>query len=422
MGSNAGLRADQIKLIKATVPVLAEHGKTITDVFYKNLLGENPALRNIFNIPNQRNGHQSHALSGALYAYAAHIDDLGALSSAVELICNKHASLHVQPQHYSVVGKYLLEAMAQVLGDALTPEIHDAWAAAYWQLADLMISREQQLYRQSQGWTDWRDFKIVDKVKESEEITSFHLAPVDGKPLPAFRPGQYISVQVFVPELNCTQPRQYSLSDKPSPDYYRISVKKETGLAPTSTVAAAATPGYVSNLLHDTFNKGDTLKVSHPYGEFFLSTMEHASSHPVVLLSAGVGITPLTSILNSLTSKSASKERQVHFIHGARTSSARAFKEHITTLSKDYPNLHVTFFTSLPSETEQEGFDYHFPGRVDLNKLHANSDLFLDNPTTEYFICGPDKFMTDMETALLGRGVGTARIKMELFGTGGVSH
>lgn len=419
MGSVAALRPDQIQLIKATVPVLAEHGKTITDVFYENLLGENPALNNIFNIPNQRNGHQSRALSGALYAYATHIDDLGALSSAVELICNKHASLYVQPEHYKVVAKYLMEAMGQVLGDVLTPEIKDAWGAAYWQLADLMIARENQIYRESEGWTDWREFKIADKVKESDEITSFYLAPVDGKPLPRFRPGQYISVQVFVPELNCIQPRQYSLSDKPSPGYYRISVKKEARL---KIADAPAHPGYVSNLLHDTFNKGDTLEVSHPCGNFFLSALEDSSSHPVVLLSAGVGLTPLTSMLNTLTSKSASMERKLHFIHGARTSGVRAFREHITTLSKEYPNLEVTFFTSLPSEGEKQGVDYHFAGRVDLSKLDAKKDLFLDNQDAEYFVCGPASFMTDMESSLKAQGVKADHIKMELFGTGGVPH
>lgn len=417
MGSNAGLTADQINLIKATVPTLAEHGNSITSVFYKNLLDENPSLNSIFNIPNQLNGHQPRALAGALYAYAAHIDDLAALSSAVELICNKHASLYVQPKHYSVVGKYLLEAMGQVLGDALTPEIKDAWATAYWQLADLMIARENQMYRQSEGWSDWREFKIADKVKESDEITSFYLAPVDGKSLPAFRPGQYISVQVYVPELKYIQPRQYSLSDKPSPDYYRISVKKETGID-TTDPSAAAHPGYVSNLLHDTFKKGDTIKVSHPRGDFFLPATEDNSSNPIVLISAGVGLTPLTSILNTLTSISTT--RKVHFIHGARTSSARAFKDHISTLSSQYPNLQKTFFTSQPSSSEKEGTDYTFDGRVDLKKLDSK-DLFLDNPATEYYICGPDKFMTDMESSLKAQGVPADRIKMELFGTGSVA-
>ncbi|KAJ5633309.1 hypothetical protein N7490_009648 [Penicillium lividum] len=410
MGSNAGLTTDQVKLIKATVPVLVAHGGIITSVFYDNLIRENPDLNNVFNIPNQQNGHQSRALAGALFAYASNIDNLGVLTPAVELICQKHASLYIQPESYKVVGKYLLEAMGQVLGDALTPEIKDAWATAYWQLANIMIGREHQIYEESEGWTDWREFEISKKVKESDEITSFYLAPVDGKPLPAFNPGQYISVQVYVPELGYIQPRQYSLSDKPNTEYYRISVKKEKGTGTNAT----AHPGYVSNLLHDSFNQGDKIKVSHPAGDFFLSTDD--SANPVVLISAGVGLTPLTSILNTLTSKPS--ERKIHFIHGSRTSSVRAFKEHVTSLTTTYPTLQTTFFTTQPSAEDKEGVDDTYAGRVDLNKL--SKDLFIDNSTTKYYICGPEKFMTDMEAGLKYQGVKAEQIKMELFGTGGI--
>lgn len=462
MGSNMGLTPDQVQLIKSTVPVLEQHGGTITSVFYDNILKDHPELNNVFNTANQANGHQARALAGALYAYASHIDALGALSPAVELICNKHASLYVQPEHYKVVGKYLLEAMGQVLSDALTPEIHAAWAAAYWQLADIMIGREHQIYRQSKGWTNWREFKIADKVKESDEITSFYLTPVDGKPLPAFRPGQYISVQVYVPRLRYTQPRQYSLSDQPCPDYYRISVKRENGLNP-GDLSAVAHPGYVSNVLHDMLNNGDLIKVSHPCGDFFLSSTDSETEKPVVLISAGVGLTPLVSMMNTLTAeprsldrkehlngsrtsgtralkdhinllseelasmmntsttKSSSLNRKVHFIHGSRASDARAFKDHIASLAKKYPNFQATFFTGQPSEEDKQGIDYHHIGRVDLGKLDSNKDLFLDNPDTEYYICGPEKFMTDMESSLKVQGVRDDRIKMELFGTGGIS-
>lgn len=127
MGSVAGLTPSQLQLIKATVPVLVEHGQTITTVFYKNMLAAHPELNNIFNVPNQRNGHQTRALAGALFAYAANIDNLGALGPAVELICNKHASLYIQPEQYQIIGKHLIEAMGEVLGDALTPEIKEAW-------------------------------------------------------------------------------------------------------------------------------------------------------------------------------------------------------------------------------------------------------------------------------------------------------
>lgn len=421
MGSVGGLSPRQIELIKATEPALVEHGTTITKVFYKNMLSAHPELNNVFNIPNQRNGHQQRSLAGALFAYAANINNLGALGPAVELICQKHASLYIQPDQYHIVGKHLIEAMGEVLGDALTPEIKQAWAVAYWQLAEIMIGRERQIYRQAKGWTDWREFKVTDKVQESEEITSFYLAPVDGQSLPAFRTGQYISILVNVPELQCLQPRQYSLSDHHSQEYYRISVKREKGL-PATESAAARHPGYVSNLLHDQYNKGDTIKVSHPCGDFFLSATAVDLATPVVLLSAGVGLTPMTSILNTLISNPDSSTRKLHFIHGARTSAARAFKDHVVGLKKNHANLQVTFFTSDPAESEKQGVDFDHIGRVDLSKLDASKDLFVDVPTAEYYICGPDKFMIDMQATLQEKGVADDRIKMERFLTGSVAR
>ncbi|PYH97139.1 globin-like protein [Aspergillus ellipticus CBS 707.79] len=414
------LTQEQTDIIKATVPVLKEHGNTVTSVFYKNMLQAHPELNAIFNTSNQVNGHQPRALAGAVFAYAANIDNLGALGGAVELICNKHASLYIQPEHYAIVGKFLLEAMGEVLGDALTPAIHDAWAAAYGQLADIMINREAALYKASEGWTEFREFRIAKKVPESSEITSFYLEPVDGKPLPSFNPGQYISVQVFVPKLNHPQVRQYSLSDKPRPEYYRISVKKEAGPAPTEADAKAH-PGCVSNLLHDTKKEGDIVKVSHPYGDFFLSAAEKQSTSPIVLLAAGVGLTPLTSILNTLLeTPEAQTERKISFVHGARTSGARAFRPQIRELATKVPNLHAAFFTSHPGAEDKEGEDYDFAGRLDLSKLDAKNDLFFDDASTQYYVCGPTPFMLDVKSKLTAEGVSGDRIKMELFGTGGI--
>lgn len=416
--SSMALSPEQVAIIKATVPVVQEHGNTITTVFYRNLLAAHPELNSVFNVSNQANGHQPRALAGALFAYAANIDNLGALGPAVELICNKHASLYIQPDDYKVVGQYLLEAMGEVLGDALTPEIHDAWTGAYWQLANLFIGREDAIYKKSDGWTQWREFRVAQKVPESDEITSFYLKPVDEKPLPAFLPGQYISVQVQVPGLQYPQARQYSLSDMPRSEYYRISVKREAGLNPVDPKAKAH-PGYVSNVLHGSVNEGDVVKVSHPCGDFFLSEQEPAS-HPVVLIAAGVGLTPLTSMLNTLASNSTAASRRIHFIHGARTSSVRAFKDQIKSRAQQLPALQASFFTSSPSADEKQGVDYDYQGRIDLSKLDPNKDLFLDDDQTQFYVCGPAAFMTDISNGLTAREVASHRVHMEAFGTGGV--
>ncbi|KAK9320921.1 globin-like protein [Lipomyces orientalis] len=405
------LTSDQVKIVKATIPVLETHGATVTAHFYSNLLRDNPELKNIFNTTNQSNGHQSKALAGAVYAYAAHIDDLGALSPAVKRICHKHASLYIRPGQYEIVGKYLLGAFQEVLGNAFTPEVRDAWAAAYWQLANIMIDAEDALYRDTDGWTEWRNFRLYKKTPESEEITSFYLTAADGTPLPSYKPGQYISVRIKVPGLDHYQCRQYSLSDSPGNEYYRISVKKDRG-----PDAATAHPGLISNHLHNSVQVGDIIQVSCPQGDFYLEDTK--SKSPVVFISAGVGLTPLMSMLNTLTGTHA--DRPIHWIHATHSRFTQAFRADIQIVAKSHKNVRVTVFNKLPSDDDVLGSDYHYPGRLDLSKLYRTSDLFLNNNSTEYFVCGPTTFMTDTEKVLLEFGVDASRIRAEIFGTGGV--
>ncbi|KAK9351003.1 globin-like protein [Lipomyces doorenjongii] len=405
------LTSDQVKIVKSTIPVLETHGATVTAHFYSNLLRDNPELKNIFNTTNQSNGHQSRALAGAVYAYAAHIDDLGALSPAIKRICHKHASLYIRPGQYEIVGKYLLGAFREVLGNAFTPEVRDAWAAAYWQLANIMIDAEDALYRDTDGWTDWRNFRLYKKTPESEEITSFYLTAEDGKPLPSYKPGQYISVRIKVPGLDHYQCRQYSLSDSPANEYYRISVKKEHGPG-----SATAHLGLISNHLHNSVQVGDIFQVSCPQGDFYLEDTK--SKSPVVLISAGVGLTPLMSMLNTLTSTHA--DRPIHWIHATHSRFTQAFRADIQIVANSHENVRTTVFNKLPSDDDVLGSDYHYAGRVDLRKLDRTPDLFLNNNNTEYFVCGPTTFMTNTERVLLEFGVDASRIHAELFGTGGV--
>lgn len=411
------LTPEQVQIVRSTVPILKAHGNDITTHFYKTLLEEIPELHNIFNIANQANGFQPKALAGSLYAYASHIDDLGALSPAVEKICQKHASLYVRPEHYKIVGEYLLRAMGDVLGSALTKEILNAWEAAYWQLANILIAKESSIMDETDGWTDWRDFRIAKKIKESDEITSFYLEPVDGKKLPSYKPGQYISVMTTVPKLNYLQPRQYSLSDKPSPTHFRISVKKEAGV-PADKPKAVVHPGYISNVLHDERQEGDILSVSHPAGEFFYD-LETDKDAPIVLLSAGVGLTPMISILNTLLDKNS--QQPISFIHAARNTSVQAFGEHIRDTTKKHENVTSSIFISSPdAQKDVQGIHYQHTGRMKLETLDQEKELFLHDKNAKYFVCGPEGFMTAMEGQLIGLGVGQERIRMEVFGTGEV--
>lgn len=410
------LTTSQVEQIKASVPALQEHGNVITALFYKTMLTEHKELNNVFNQTNQANGSQPAALAAVLAAYAIHIDDLGVLDPAIEKICHKHASLYITPEQYDTVGEYLLRAMKEVLGDALTPELHDAWAAAYWQLANLMIMRERKLLEHAHGWTDWRDLVISDKQRESEEICSFRLARADGQGLPLYKPGQYISVMTRIPKLGYLQSRQYSLSDAPDGKTYRISVKKEVGLD-LDAHEAHLHPGYLSNVLHDEKEVGDVLQVSHPEGTFYLD-VDADTDAPVDLISAGVGITPMISILNTLVGTGS--KRQISFIHASRSSEAQAFGHHVRNEARKHDNVHAVEFNRRPAPDAVQGVDYQCTSRLSLDALDDRRDLFTDDPRTQYFVCGPETFMKDMAAGLDRRGVDKSRINLELFGTGSI--
>ena len=417
----------QIAIVKATAPVLKEHGVTITTVFYDNMLRENPDLHNIFSTTSQTSGRQPRALAGAVLGYATYIDDLGKLTHAVQRIAHKHVSLQVTPAQYDIVGKYLIQAIGQVLGDAATPEIVDAWIAAYGALAQVFINVEGDMYKANaaHNWVGWRKFTIARKVPESATITSFYLTPVDNLPLPAFLPGQYVSLQIPVPELGYLQSRQYSLSSAPSPDatFYRISVKKEEA----SSSDAASVPGLISNKLHASFSVGDTVELSHPQGEFFINPADSTKAGvPAVLISAGVGATPLKAILDSLTTPTGGKppavERPVSWIHASRSSASMPFGDAVRQTVRENANVRANVFLRSVTEGDEEGVHYEVGGvRLDLERVDGEKDLFLGDERAEYFVCGPEGFMVDVRDWLVGRGVAAERVSLELFATGDVA-
>ncbi len=394
-------------LVKGTAPVLKTHGVALTKHFYARMFKHNPELKHVFNQGHQAGGEQQQALAGAVAAYAEHIDDPSVLMPVVTRIVHKHVSLGIRPEHYLIVGKHLLASISEVLGEAATEELLAAWAAAYGQLADLLIAEEARLYAESAakpgGWTGWRAFRVVGKQRESAEITSFYLAPADGGEVPAYRPGQYVSVRVFVPELGLMQPRQYSLSDAPGQDRLRISVKREA--------AGADTPaGRVSNALHDRLEEGGVLDVAPPQGDFHLREEGNA---PVVLLSGGVGLTPMVSILNHLVGLN--DERQIRFVHGCRNNSVHAMRDHVNGIAAERANVRKAVFYEEVGHGDQPGRDYDYAGRVDLNAIR--DDVIV--PGADYYLCGPAGFMRAQREALTGLGVPADRIHAEAFGSGG---
>lgn len=393
------LDAKTIEIIKSTVPVLEVHGQTITKKFYATMFKNHPELLNVFNHANQRQGKQSTALANAVYAAAAHIDRLEEILPVVKGIAQKHRALGILPEQYPIVGENLLAAIKMVLGDAATDEIIEAWGKAYGVIADVFISVEAGMYQEAEqqpgGWRGFRRFIVERKVKESNVITSFYLKPEDSNEIASYLPGQYITVRVKPEGQSFTHLRHYSLSTSPGHAYYRISVKREEAMSDRPA-------GIVSTYLHDDVHEGDILELSAPAGEF---TLEQSEELPVVLISGGVGLTPMVSMLETLLEQQPSRE--VVYIHAARNGSQHAMKEHISQLTQDHPALR----SYLVYEAPAAGESCDKTGFIDLPWLQSVTDSNAD-----FYFCGPAPFMQAVNRALKQWGVPAERIHFEFFG------
>jgi nitric oxide dioxygenase len=394
-----------IQIVKATAPVVAQHAEAITRRFYTLMFEGNPEVKVFFNQSHQHSGGQQKALAGAICAYAANIDNLGALGPAVELIAQKHCSLGIKPEHYPIVGKHLLVAIKDVLGEAITDDIITAWANAYGLLADVLIKREAEIYAEQAaaagGWTGYRPFVVDKKVRESSVVTSFYLKPADGGALPSYKPGQYLTVKIDHPTTP-TSPRNYSLSDKPGQGHYRISVKRET--------SPGVPAGLVSNYLHDQVNVGDEILVGPPCGEFTLEVEKQPADKPLVLLSGGIGITPILSMLKTLADHRTS--RPVHFIHAALNSDTHALHSEVQAAAQALPNVHVHVRYSNPLDEDVTQNRCDSVGLVDAQLL----DQHLPAGPADIYFCGPKPFMASLYRELKKRGVDDASIRFEFFG------
>ncbi|WP_057915156.1 NO-inducible flavohemoprotein [Peribacillus muralis] len=391
-----------IDIIKSTVPVLEVHGTTITTVFYKNLFAAHPELLNIFNHANQKKGRQQNALANTVLAAAKNIDQLETILPVVKQIAQKHRSLAVKPEHYPIVGEYLLAAIKEVLQEAATDEILQAWGEAYGVIAAVFTGIEKEMYdqasKQNGGWADFKSFTVVQKVQESEVITSFYLKPANGEKIPSFLPGQYVTVRIEIPGERYLFNRQYSLSDVAGKEYFRISVKKER--------QGSSPDGAVSNYLHDSIQVGDSLDLTAPAGDF---TIDLEKTAPVVFLGGGIGITPFISMVHAVADQT--PKRHVQFIHASDNGKVQPFRRELTDLAQKLTNYQISFVYKNPDEEDKQLENFVKEGYIDkeLLSLHVMHDA-------DYYICGPVPFMKAIITSLKELGVDADNIHYEFFG------
>lgn len=380
--------------MKSLVPFLDEAGTALTDHFYARMFKHNPELKHVFNMSNQVSGAQKAALFAAIAGYAKHIDNVAALKSAVERIAQKHTSFNVKPEMYDIVGHHLTETLRELTGEIFTADVEEAWLESYKVLAGVFVQREGDLYAQRAsaegGWNGTRNFRVKEKTRESALVTSFVFEPEDRGRVIDYKVGQYLGIELTPDQHGYTEIRQYSLSDKPNGSSYRISVKREQ----------AAIPGVVSNFLHDNIHEGDLVKLHAPAGDFFF--VDHKT--PVVLVSAGVGVTPMQAMLEKLAAEQYAHD--VYYLHACENEQQHSFAQRSKDIS-NANNWQTYTWYAVPKHPLAENAKAGF---IDFDQVN------LPYGQAHFYLCGPVGFMKYAKNALLDQGVGSERIHYEVFG------
>lgn len=389
------LSDESLSMVKATVAAVVANADQITANFYPRMFAAHPELLRVFNQGNQATGEQSKALAGSVVAYAVQLIDPEAPSfdHVMRRIAYKHVSLGIRPEQYTIVGENLLASVAEVLGDAVTPEVAAAWTEVYWLFALQLVAEEARLYQQANvdPSQPTRPYHVVRRIDEADDVVSLVLEPADGGPLPALAPGQYVSVFVDLPDGD-RQPRQYTVSSTAVRTRLQITVLRVRGVD-------GAPDGRVSSYLHDHVNIGDLVDVNAPAGDFVLTPTES----PLLLASAGAGITTVLPIVEQIARTQ--PQRTVIVAHADRRAADHALRDTVLHLGREIDNFNsYTWY-----ETLDDGDTRSRQGYMDLSDIPLPDDV-------QVFTCGPLPFMRLVRSTLLERGVPPARIRYEVFG------
>ncbi|WP_431900568.1 globin domain-containing protein [Nonomuraea sp. bgisy101] len=380
------LSAESAAIVRATLPIVGASLEAITTRFYDTMFSERPELLDgLFNRGNQANGEQRRALAGSIASFATmlldHPDERP--DALLARIAHKHTAVGVTDDQYVIVHKYLFGAIAEVLGDAVTAEVAAAWDEVYWLMAGALIALEARIYAEAgaRNGDTWRQWRVMARQDETSNAVSFLLRPADDAPVPPACPGQYVSVRVRMPD-GVHQLRQYTLSNGGEDRFRRITVKRVDG----------DPAGEVSTLLHTTVRPGDELTLSAPFGDVTLQD----GDAPLVLVSAGIGCTPITAMLDHLAATGS--RRRVLVLHADRSPAEHALREDMLRLATE----RVFWYESGAAAPDRDGL-------MDLDgiKIPAGAVAYL---------CGPVPFMRDMRARLLTAGVAASDIHYEVFG------
>ncbi|RLV92404.1 Flavohemoprotein [Spathaspora sp. JA1] len=382
------LTPEQIKIILSTVPILEQAGETLTQKFYQRMIGNYDEVKPFFNETDQKLLRQPKILAFALLNYAKNIEDLAPLTAFVKQIVAKHVGLQVKAEHYPIVGTCLIETMIELLpAEVANDQFIEAWSTAYGNLAKLLIDLEADEYNK-QPWNEFKEFSVTKIEDECEEVKSIYFKPIDGK-IGIPKRGQYVCIRWKLPNAEFEKSREYSISQYPQENEYRISVRK-------------LPDGQISGYIHETLKTGDIIKVAPPAGNF----VYEEGDNDVVLVAGGIGITPLVSILEQALADG----RNVNLLYANRTVNSRAFGEFLKERKQQYGDkLNVIEYFSDEKVEEKDAVD-----QVE-NRMITTKDLeFINGDKHDVYLLGPRPFMRFVRDNLEKKNIA---VKLEYFGS-----
>src|SRR6185369_10920744 len=279
-------------------------------------------------------------------------------------------------------------------------DLADDWREYFQERIDRLAAKPPRRPVPAAAWPGFRLFALGEKVRESEDVASFHLVPEDGRALPPYLPGQFLTVRLAIPGVDRPVVRSYSLSDIPRSDRYRLTIKR-IGPRPDEPRAA----GVVSTHFHDRLAVGDRIEAKAPAGAFTIEP--EPQDRPVVLIGGGIGITPLLSMLNGIAGGS---PREAWLLYGVRDNREHIMRRHLEALAQTHANLHLHVFYSRPSGAV-DGAATH-SGRIDLAAMRR----LIPSTAFNFYVCGPSAMMESITRDLDAWGVPAERVHMEAFG------
>ncbi len=385
-------------VIAATLPVVGANINEIAQRFYRHLFQTHPELLDgIFNRGNQADGQQQQALAGSVAAFATMlVNNPGQLpESLLSRISHKHVSLGIKPEQYQIVHDHLFWAIADVLGEAVTPEVAAAWEEVYWLMANTLINLERGLYGAVNLSPDnvWRSWRLAQRIQETDDVVAFVVERTDERDVLPSLPGQYVTLQMTMPD-GTHQPRQYSLTRADDGHRRCFAVKRVTG--------AGGPDGEVSTLLHAAAKIGDEVILSAPFGDVVLDTTDR----PVILASAGIGVAPMAGILSHLAQSRSGRE--IMFLHAGTSPDTFALRNQVQEDLATLPQAGMVTWYEQGATTGQGPGDER-AGFMDLTDIELPTNAI-------YYLCGPLPFMKALRGQLLDLGVSPRDIKYEVFG------